>query len=55
MSERMRNLTVDDVLWHVDGSEVDFPGSADVNSADDESYETIANGRDIEEHDDQGC
>ena len=28
----MRNLTVDDILWHVDGSEVDFPGSADVNS-----------------------
>ena len=50
----MSNLTVDYVLCQLDGSEFEFPGSDDVNSAD-ENYEPIANGRDVEERDDQGC
>ena len=50
LSERMRNLTVDDVLWLLDESEFDFPGSVDANSAG-ENYEPIENGRDNEERD----
>ena len=50
LSVRMRNLTVDDVLWQLDESEFDFPGSVDANSAG-ENYEPIENGRDDEERD----